>query len=190
MTQPTTRATDPGTGAAAYIATLHAALGSRDPFAVLHATPDELRKAIAGLTAAQLKRPEAPGKWSILQVVQHLTHAELVGAFRYRMILAQDQPILVGYDQELWVERLGFAGLDAEPALEEFGLLRRGDLRMLEASSPAQRRRAGLHTERGEESVTQMLRNYAGHDLVHLRQIARIKRAIGEQGGQLADGDA
>ena len=179
MTKPSIAAADPVTGAAAYIATLHAALGSRDPFAVLQTTPDELRKAIAGLTGAQLKRPEAPGKWSVLQVVQHLTHSELVGAFRYRMILAQDKPILVGYDQELWVERLGFPGLDVEPALEEFGLLRRGNLRMLEASSPAQRQRAGLHTERGEESVAQMLRNYAGHDLVHLRQIARIRRTTG-----------
>lgn len=179
MTKPTIAATDPVAAAAAYIATLRAALGSRDPFAVMHATPDDLRKAITGLSASQLSKPEAPGKWSVLQVLQHLTHAEMVGAYRFRMILAQDHPTLVGYDQELWVERLRDSGLDAEPAVEEFTLLRRGNLGLLEATTPAQRQRVGLHTERGEESVDQMLRNYAGHDLVHLRQIARIRRAVG-----------
>lgn len=178
MPKPSIAAADQVNRAAAYVATLHEALGSRDPFAVLHAMPDELRKAITGLSGAQLSRPEAAGKWSVLQVVQHLTHSELVGAYRFRMILAQDHPTLVGYDQDLWVERLGYSGLDAEPALEEFGLLRRGNLRLLEPTNPAQRSRAGLHTERGEESIAQMIRNYAGHDLVHLRQIARIRRAI------------
>ena len=35
------------------------------------------------------------------------------------------------------------------------------------------------HAERGDESLEKMIRMHAGHDLVHLRQIARIRRAVG-----------
>jgi hypothetical protein len=35
------------------------------------------------------------------------------------------------------------------------------------------------HSERGDESIAQMIRMYAGHDLVHLKQIGRIRRAVG-----------
>jgi hypothetical protein len=40
------------------------------------------------------------------------------------------------------------------------------------------RRRDGVHAERGEESVEHMIRLYAGHDLLHLEQLARIRRAV------------
>jgi hypothetical protein len=53
------------------------------------------------------------------------------------------------------------------------------NLRLLDGASPAEMRRVMLHSERGEESLTYMRRMYAGHDLVHLRQIARIRQAIG-----------
>jgi len=35
-----------------------------------------------------------------------------------------------------------------------------------------------VHAERGEESVEHMIRLYAGHDLLHLQQLARIRRTV------------
>jgi hypothetical protein len=136
---------------------------------------------VAGAPAALLSTPEKPGKWSMLQVVQHLADAELVGAFRYRMILAHDRPELQGYDQDRWAEALGYAGSDLGEALDQLTVLRRANLRLLERATPAERRRVGIHAERGEESVDHLLRMYAGHDLVHLRQLARIAAAVGMQ---------
>ena len=54
-----------------YTAALLDLLGGRDPMDVLPRTADAVRSAIATLTDAQLSRPEAPGKWSLRQVVQH-----------------------------------------------------------------------------------------------------------------------
>jgi hypothetical protein len=138
-----------------------------------------LHHAIDGLSPESLNTPERPGKWAIRDVVQHLADSELVGGYRFRMILAQDRPTLTGYDQDLWASRLRYAEVDAHTALEDFARLRQANLRLLERASPTERKRIGIHTERGEESIAQLIPTYAGHDIVHLRQIARIRRAVG-----------
>jgi len=88
--------------ARAYVASLDAALGARDPMTVLGETPAALRRVVAGLSAEQQGAPERPGKWSVRQVVQHLADSELVGGFRFRMVLAHDRPSVPGFDQDLW----------------------------------------------------------------------------------------
>jgi len=85
---------------------------------------------------------------------------------------------LTGYDQDLWAERLGYDETDADQALEDFGALRRANLRLLARASDEDLKRVGVHAERGAESVEHMIRLYAGHDLMHLEQLARIRRAI------------
>ncbi|MBA3496073.1 MAG: DinB family protein [Gemmatimonadales bacterium] len=164
--------------AGAYTAAILGALGARDPFEVLRTTTAAVREAVISHPPAQLLVPEAPGKWSMGQVVQHLADAELVGAFRFRMILAHDRPGLPGYDQDRWAERLSYADSDIGAGLDQFTVLRAGNLRLLERATPDERRRVGVHTERGEESIDHLLCMYAGHDLVHLRQLARIAGAV------------
>lgn len=165
--------------AKAYVASLFNALGARDALEVLAETPETLRQAVAGLSVSQEAQPERPGKWSVRQVAQHLTDSELVGAFRFRMILAHDAPSIPGYDQDLWAERLGYKEVDLETALQEFATLRRANLRLFRRATPADLGRVMRHMERGEEPLGQMIPMYAGHDLVHLAQIRRIRAAIG-----------
>jgi hypothetical protein len=64
-------------------------------------------------------------------------------------------------------------------ALERFSLLRRSNLALLEGASDADLNRVGLHAERGEESLRHMIKLYAGHDVLHLRQLDRIRKAVG-----------
>jgi hypothetical protein len=56
--------------------------------------------------------------------------------------------------------------------------VRRANLRLLERATPADLKRVGLHAERGEESVGHLRRLYAGHDLLHRRQIERIRAVV------------
>lgn len=174
--------TNPATGAAdsagAYVAAILDLVGDRDPMTVLRETPAALPRAIVGLTPAQLGRPEAPGKWAIVAILQHLADSEAVWAWRMRLILAQDRPPITGYDQDRWAERLHYAEADPNEAIELFTVLRRANLRLLQRASAADLERIGLHAERGEESLAHIRRLYAGHDLLHLRQIERVRRAV------------
>src|SRR3954471_15894343 len=174
--------TNPATGAqehaAAYVTAILDLLGSRDPVSVLRATPSALHAAIDGVSADQLRRPEKPGKWSIAQVLQHLADSDLVWGWRIRLVLSQDRPTLIGYDQDAWAEHLKYDRADAEQALKEFAVLRQSNLRLIRRASPQDLQRVGIHSERGEESVSHMMRLYAGHDLLHLNQIARIRATL------------
>lgn len=174
--------TNPSTGAAehaaAYVRAVLGLLGDRDPFQVLSGTPSALTRAIDGLTPPQLREPEHPGKWSVGQVLQHLADSEVVWAWRMRLILAEDRPQVTGYDQDLWAERLGYADAAPSDALEQFSVLRRANLRILQRASPADLQRVGVHVERGEESLEHLVRLYAGHDLLHVRQIERVRGAV------------
>ena len=165
--------------ASEYIGAILGLLGERDPKVVLSRTALALRERVAGMSQQQLIRPEAPGKWSVRHVVQHLADSEVVWGFRLRLILSQDRPTLTGYDQDAFAERLGYDEVDAEHALETFGILRRDNLRLVTRASDADLQRVGLHAERGEESVAHLMKLYAGHDILHLNQIDRIKASIG-----------
>jgi hypothetical protein len=71
-----------------------------------------------------------------------------------RMALAHDRPPITGYDQDAWADRLRYGEADASESI-------------------------GVHSERGEESVGHMMKLYAGHDLLHINQIHRIRAAVG-----------
>lgn len=168
-----------GPGAVAYTTALLQLLGDRDPIEVLRGLVTALRAATDGLSAEDARRPEGPGKWSVVEVVQHLADSELVYGYRLRAIVAEDEPALAGYDQDAWAQRLGYTDESLEDALDEVAVLRRRNLRFLERLSEEEWERAGRHSERGRESVRRIVRLLAAHDLVHLRQIERIKRAHG-----------
>jgi len=172
--------TNPASSAAAqgqsqaYTAAILAALGDRDPLEVLHETPDALRRLVAGRSPGSLARPEAPGKWSVRQVLQHLADSEIVGGFRFRYALAQDGSTVPGYDQDIWADQLRYQDGDPAASIADLSALRRMNLVLLDRATPAELARAVIHAERGKETLAHMIRMYAGHDLVHRRQIERI----------------
>ncbi len=162
-----------------YVGGLLSLLGARDPLAILDELLPFVRDVLARTDPGVLRRPEPPGKWSILGVVEHLADTELVYGYRVRMVLAQPGLPIQGYDQDRWASTLGYGEGDPTLAVEQLDVLRRVNLRLLRSLDADALARAGVHDERGTESVAQMVSLVAAHDLVHRRQIERIEAAHG-----------
>jgi len=172
FTNPSGRAPE---AAANYVRSILALVGDRDPVAILAELPEWLRTTLGSLDDAVRRRPEAPGKWSAHDAVQHLTDAETAFLWRTRLIVAEERsPTLQGYDQDRWAARLRYQDAPFDEVLGELTAMRRRNLRLLRALSAEELERAGEHVERGRESMRLMLPLMAGHDLVHRRQISRI----------------
>lgn len=161
-----------------YVRALFDLLGSRDPLQVLDELHPWLMSHVHGLPDSVLRQPEKPGKWSVVEVIQHLADSELVAGFRTRMMLAEDRPALQAYDQDRWAGELGYRHVSLGQALEQLRALRTANLHLWRGLTPRQLERVGLHSERGPESVGHTVRLMAGHDLAHRRQINRILAAI------------
>ena len=156
-----------------YIARILATLGDRDPLAVLAETPARLRSLIGAATPDQIAWKPDPTRWSIGQIVAHLADAELVGAWRYRTVLAQDGGPLAAYDRNEWASAFRYELVPVGESLALFEALRAGTLSLLQRVDPARYAHVGIHSERGPESITRIMEMFAGHDLNHLGQIER-----------------
>lgn len=165
-------------GAARYVTDLLGFLGDRDPFAAQEELVAAVTALTQGLPDAALRRPEAPGKWSIIEAVKHLADTEIVYGFRVRMILAMPEPEIQGYDQDLWASALRYREADLADTLAQLALLRRTNLKLARSLGTPELDRVGLHSERGPESVRRIIELLAGHDLVHRRQIERIRARV------------
>ena len=162
----------------AYVAAVLGLVEGRDPLEALRATPALFGAAVERLGPDAVRAPEAPGKWSVNEVLQHMADSELVFGWRIRLVLAHDRPPITGYDQDRWAERLRYADGDPREAVERFTVLRRANLRLVERATAEELTRIGVHAERGEETLAHIIRLYAGHDLLHVRQIERIRGAV------------
>lgn len=171
-------APDPIREVEAYRASLLAALGDDDPAEAQASTPAAVRDLIASAGDRLAIRAE-PGEWSALECLGHMLDAELVSSGRYRWILAHDRPELIGYDQDLWVAKLGHASEDPADLLALFEALRTANLALWARTTPEERARVGLHRERGAESLDLTFRLLAGHDRVHLAQARASLEQVG-----------
>lgn len=135
----------------------------------------DLGDAVAGITEAELDRPQASGGWTARQVIHHLADSEAMAYIRLRRLLAEDLPVIRGYDEPEWARRLHY-DRPIEASLAVTAAVRASSLELLGALTPAEWERTGTHSESGAYSVTRWLRIYAGHTHEHADQIRKARR--------------
>lgn len=166
------RVVDPVSEPDAYRRLLLGLLGADDPATVATTTADRMRDLIAAAGPRLRDRP-ASTEWSVIECLGHLLDSELVTSARIRWIVAEDEPDIVGYDQDRWVDRLGHRDDDPETLIAQFRVLRTANIDLWMRTSPADHDRVGIHRERGPESFDLIRRLSAGHDRFHLAQAER-----------------
>jgi hypothetical protein len=146
----------------------------KQPLVVQAATAKKLERLIKGVSTARLCKRPAPEKWSVSEIVAHLADGEIVGGFRMRLILGAPGTPIVAYDQDQWATSGHYDKRDPRKSVEQFRVLREGNLALLRSLIPEQWKHYGMHSERGRESIEHIVRMFAGHDINHLRQIEKI----------------
>lgn len=131
---------------------------------------DEVEAALTGATDDDLDRRPADGGWSARQVVHHLADSETMAYTRLRRLIADDEPMIQGYDEPRWAERLHYDRPIAD-ALAVVRAVRAASLGLLEALTATEWERRGTHSESGPYSVDDWLRIYASHCRDHAAQI-------------------
>src|SRR5689334_21487963 len=105
--------------ASGYVRALLELLGDRDPLAIAAELMPWLERRTAGVPDEVIRRPEAPGKWSAVEIIQHLADTELVIGWRTRIVLTEDRPAIQGYDQDAWARTLGYRDVPLQTALDQ-----------------------------------------------------------------------
>ena len=153
----------------------------KDVLRVLAQTPQNLGRVTKGLTSAQLRRSIAKGKWSITQIMAHLCDAEVVLAFRLRMVLSDSGTRIQAYDQEKWARHLKYEKANFAKQLRLYASLRQHHISLFRSLTPAEWRRYGMHEERGKETLERLVQMYAGHDLNHYKQIKQLATSLSKK---------
>ncbi len=140
--------------------------------------PDEVAASLAGFPAGQLTAHPIPGKWSAAEIVHHLSDSETISGIRLRRLIAEEHPVIQGYDQERYATALRYNERDIAPALENFRAVRASTAQLLRTLTDADWRRAGWHTESGGYDAETWLAIYAAHGRGHADQIRRLREAL------------
>lgn len=139
-----------------------------------------LAQSIRGLTNDELNAFPVPGTWSIQQIVLHLMDSDLIASDRMKRVAAEDNPKLIGYDENAFAKNLYYEKMDATSACEIFRLNRlvtASLLRLLPDSSFA---RTGLHSERGPITLANLVETYVGHLDHHLKFLKDKRKMLGK----------
>ena len=143
---------------------------------LLARTPVALNALLRDLPEAWTLRDEGENTWSVIEVIDHLIHAERTNWMpRARMVLqfGESQTFepfdRLGHKRESQGKSLG-------QLLDRFGHLRSGNLSELRALNLQKEdlERRGRHPALGVVTLSQLLATWATHDLTHLHQISRV----------------
>jgi hypothetical protein len=144
----------------------------------LAATPEILRILMAGVSDDLAMVKPAPDRWSLAEVVEHLSHVEgHVFRVRLEQILAQDGVEVESYDEKALDAQGTYSGNDPEESFAHWEEQREEAVAMIRSLDATKLTRTGVHPAVGRFTVENLLNDWVCHDLGHVRQIAELVRA-------------
>ena len=131
---------------------------------------------VARLSDAELDARPFPGEWTVREICHHLADGEINSGVRLRRLIAEDSPMLPGYDENAFSRRLHY-GRPIGPSIAAVAAVRAATFQILEELSDEEWARPGTHSEHGPYGVEDWLRDYAGHPGDHAEQARRTLEA-------------
>lgn len=134
--------------------------------------------ALAGIADDELDRRPPSGEWTAREVTHHLADSETHAYVRLRRLIAEDEPVIQGYDEPEYARRLHY-DRPIETSLAVLRAVRDSSLELLESLTPAEWSRSGRHSDSGAYAVDDWLQIYANHSADHAERIRRARLGEG-----------
>jgi hypothetical protein len=135
--------------------------------------PDVLAASVADLSDQDLDRRPAEGGWTPREVVHHVADSEMTSAIRLRRLLAEEDPVIQGYDEEEFARKLHYQDRPIQASLDAVRAARQTTAEILERLPETDWQRSGTHSEVGRYSVDTWLEIYAAHCHDHADQVRK-----------------
>ncbi len=143
------------------------------------AAPAQLRRAVTGLTAAQLDTPYRPGGWTVRQVAHHVPDSHMNAYLRFKLGLTEEAPAIKTYEEKDWARTPEVAATPVEVSLALLDALHVRWVTLLRAMTPADFQRTIKHPEWGTPSLDTMLALYAWHGRHHTAHVTALRERMG-----------
>jgi uncharacterized damage-inducible protein DinB len=153
------------------------AVGERDPLAVLDAQPGQLDRLLSGVREEEDLAPYAPGKWSVREVLVHVSDSERIFAARALRIARGDSTPLPGFEQDDYASASAADRRTLEDVVSELHAVRASTMALFRSFRQEDYLRTG--TASGSTvSVRALLWITAGHMESHLTTL-RTRYGLG-----------
>lgn len=141
----------------------------------LDAQPSEYRAVLAGVDDVQAALPVAPGKWSRLDILNHVADTERVFAFRLLWFARGESTALPGFDQDAWAGRVSDQSRTVAGLLDDVAAVRQATMSLLRGlpDHVADRRGVANGNPMTVRALAWMIAGHAQHHLDGLRELGR-----------------
>lgn len=157
-----------------------AAVGDpKEAILALAALPGELRKAVDGLSEAQLDTPYREGGWTLRQVVHHLADSHGLAVSRIRMALTEDWPRVPDFPEALWAQLTDARTAPVEDSLRLLEGLHARWVQLLHSLTDEQWQRGFEHSKKGRLALPFVVSLYGWHGRHHLAHICSLRERKG-----------
>jgi hypothetical protein len=130
------------------------------------------------LSAEDLAKSSAPGKWSVRWILHHLSDAETVLYERIRRVISEPRQVIWAFDQDAWAEALGYEDRPLELSRAIYAAVRAGILHEARLHYEDSGHRELVHSRTGVRTLKDELDKVAWHNEKHLEQIRRALAAV------------
>ncbi len=137
------------------------------------AGPSLLRQAWLEVPAEARQWRPGEGRWSAHEVIVHCADSEAYGHTRIRLVLAEAEPLIVGYDENAWARTFDYHAHDVELAFRTIEAVRANTAACLRRLPDSAFNKVGRHTHSGTYTDGDWFKIYAEHLEVHAAQIRR-----------------
>jgi hypothetical protein len=146
--------------------------------AVIESAPSALRRAVDGLSEAQLDTRYR--NWTVRQIVHHVPDSHVNSYIRFKWALTEDRPTIKAYYEDRWVALADARAGDIRAPLALLEGLHACWVQLLRAMSDEQFARSFIHPETGATvSLRAALCYYAWHCRHHTGQITWLREQNG-----------